>query len=160
MKRALIAAVVTVVLSATGADLGFAENLVAGRAFPLSNRIAPVLLRVEVHRVQSDGLIDVAVSFAEPRPAIDATQEELIELGELCVRYGAEILREAVPFAEQRRLRVFVPLYRNGKVEPSQGFEERGFAFHVSDGKCSLGDPYPAAARAEVMRRASLPVDD
>ena len=50
-----------------------------------------------------------SVSFAEPRTAGSATGEELFEFGELCLRYGAEIMKEAVPAVEHNKLRVFAP---------------------------------------------------
>jgi hypothetical protein len=140
------------------AGAGSAAQLVAGRPFPLSNGVAPALLRVEVYRAQSDGLIDVAVSFAEPRTAGSATAEELFEFGELCLRYGAEIMKEAVPAVEHNRLRVFAPLYRSAIADSAGQYKERGFAFDVHESQCTLSSPFPAAAKDEVLRRANEPI--
>ncbi len=122
-------------------------------ALPISTGAAPTLNTVEVHRVQSTGLIDVAVALDAPRPTPSDLSEEMLEFGELCLRYGALILQVAVPAGEHSRLRVMAILYR-APVQGAPGrATDRGFAFIVESGRCTLAPPFPEALVAEVSRR-------
>ena len=122
--------------------------------FPISTGVSPTLKTVEVHRVTSTGLIDVAVILETPHPAAADMSAELLELGELCLRYGTFLLAASVPPHEHARLRVLAIFYRSSVQGGANEAMDRGFAFIVQDSRCTLALPFPEHLAAEATRRA------
>jgi hypothetical protein len=131
------------------------RHIIVGSRLDLSGGRQLILLDAKMYRVQSDGRIEMSVSFSEPTSSKPGTDERLIELGEICVRYGQTLIEEAVPFAYRPRVSAFAPLYRTPTPDESGKLSDDGFSFRVNNGMCTLAAPFPTALVGEVLRRAA-----
>lgn len=138
----------------SGQSMAQSDLLRRGQPLPISTGVAPTLILVEVHRVESTGLIDVAVVLDAPRQVGGDLTYELLEFGELCLRYGTEFLGAAVPPVEHSRLRVIAFLYRGAIPGLTDQEMDRGFAFKIENSRCTVAPPFPETLQAEATRRA------
>lgn len=123
------------------------------QTFHLATEDATVELRgVEVHRVTSDNTIDLVAVFSMPDPAPKSSDEMLIQLAELCLRYKDDVVAASVPMNERKKMNMFVPLYQADN-------QQDGFAFQLRKGECTLEPPFPETLVAKAHESARTPLD-
>ena len=136
-------AVMMVATSATGAPLQLGDELRTH-----VNNSSVRLRNVEIQRIISDNTIDFVAVTTTPVPLPISSDEMLIQLAELCLRYQAELVAAFVPVEEHSKMNLFVPLY-----QLSNG-EQVGFAFQVREGACTLEAPFSPTLALEARKHA------
>lgn len=121
-----------------------------GQEFQLATAggMTATLQYTEVHHVQVDNTIDIAVVLVLSRPI--SNEEGVVAAAEFCIRYGAEFIAAVRAQGTQTPVHVFVPLFwRSATVQTGFGFAGE---------TCPLDPPYPQELRAAATAAASAPL--
>jgi hypothetical protein len=148
LRRAAASVLMTVAATASAAPLQLGDELRTH-----INKSSVRLRHIEVQRVTSDNTIDFVAVTTTPVPLPNSSDEMMIQLAELCLRYQGDLIAAFVPTEEHAKINLFVPLY-----QLSNG-EQVGFAFQVRDEACTLEAPFSPVLAKEARRHADEKLD-
>lgn len=134
------------------------QNLERGMAFPLSSGTSLRLNHVAVQWITASQSIEVAVLLDAFTRETDSSLEDLVDFGEFCLRYGRQILLDAVPAEQQPRISQMAVLYRTEDPSRPVRVSDLGFGFVVLNSQCTLAPPFPANLVDDTVARARTPL--